>query len=78
MNKKQRKEIERLFDRLTEINEELECIKAEEEEKLYNLPENLQNSEKADQFTDAIDALDEAVDSITEACEKLEEIFNAE
>lgn len=78
MNKKQRKEIERIFDRLTEINEELECIKDEEEEKLYNLPENLQNSEKAEQFGTAIDALDEAMESITEACEKLEEIFNEE
>lgn len=76
MNKTQRKNIERLFDRLSEINEELEYIKNEEEEKMDNLPENLQNSVKYEEFEAAVKALDDALSSITEACDKLEELFN--
>lgn len=76
MNKTQRKNIERLFDRLSEINEELEYIKNEEEEKMDNLPENLQNSVKYEEFETAVEALDDALNSITEACDKLEELFN--
>ena len=76
MNKKQRKNIERLFDRLSEINEELEYIKNEEEEKMDNLPKNLQNSVKYEEFEAVVEALDDALTSITEACEKLEELFN--
>lgn len=76
MNKTQRKNIERLFDRLSEINEELEYIKNEEEEKMDNLPENLQNSVKYEEFETAVKALDDALSSITEACDRLEELFN--
>lgn len=51
-------------------------IKNEEEEKMDNLPENLQNSIKYEEFEAAVEALDDALSSITEACDKLEELFN--
>ncbi|MBO5149257.1 MAG: hypothetical protein J6B66_03330 [Anaerotignum sp.] len=41
-----------------------------------NLPENLQNSVKYEEFETAVEALDDALSSITEACDKLEELFN--
>ena len=51
-------------------------IKNEEEEKMDNLPENLQNSIKNEEFEAAVEAVDDALSSITEACDKLEELFN--
>ena len=51
-------------------------IKNEEEEKMDNLPENLQNSIKYEEFEAAVEALDDAPSSITEACDTLEELFN--
>lgn len=41
-----------------------------------NLPENLQNSIKYEEFEAAVEALDDAPSSITEACDTLEELFN--
>lgn len=75
MNKPRRKAIEDILSRLMDIAEELEAVRAEEEEAYDNMPESLQDSERGVAMADAIEALGEAYDSlqdmnceIAEAC----------
>lgn len=62
MNKKQREELSEILDIVTRIRDE-------EEEKYYNLPENLQGSERGDHFQEGIDKLYEIISSLEELTE---------
>lgn len=80
MNKKRRKEIERLVLELTTIKDDVEKIKDrldgvkldtetvrdEEQMAFENMPENLQGSEKGQAIEDYISSLDECVDELDE------------
>lgn len=75
MNKPRRKALESILARLMDIAEELEAVRAEEEEAYDNMPESLQYSERGEQMEAAIEALSEAYDAlqdmnidIAEAC----------
>ena len=74
MNAKVRKEIAKHIASLGEIKDKLESIMENEQEKYDNMPEGLQNSERADEMLEAIDNLGSAVSSIEEAVEYLENI----
>ena len=71
MNANRRKQIDKCFKRLEEIEgmigEVLEMIadvKNEEEEAYDNLPESLQETERGQAMYDAIDALDSAYEAL--------------
>lgn len=72
MNAKVRNEIAKHIVSLNEIKDKVESIMENEQEKYDNMPEGLQDSERADEMLDAIDNLDSAVSSIEEAVEYLE------
>lgn len=72
MNAKDRKLVSEWSDKLYKIKSEIEAMKEEQEERFDNMPEGLQDSERADEMLDAIDNLDSAVSSIEEAVEYLE------
>ena len=72
MNKVRRASLQKLFDRLTEIQEEIESIRDEEDESRENMPENLQNSERYEQSETASANMDEAIEYISSACDSLE------
>lgn len=74
MNAKVRKEIAKHIEALNEIKSRLETMQEDETEKLNNMPEGLQDSERADEMLEAIGNLDSAVSSIEEAVEYLENI----
>jgi len=74
MNAQQRKLLAELRDELTIIMDKIEQIKEEEEEKYYNLPEALQDSEKGDKFQENIDTLDDVWNTLSDACDTLEEV----
>lgn len=74
MNAQQRKLLAELRDELTIIMDKIEQIKEEEEEKYYNLPEALQDSEKGDKFQENIDTLDDVWNALSDACDTLEEV----
>lgn len=57
MNKNQRKELEKLLEIINEVQTQIDFIKDEEQEKLDNMPENLQNSERYSQMEEIINAL---------------------
>lgn len=74
MNAQGRKEIAKHIASLNEIKDKVESIMENQQEKYDNMPEGLQDSERADEMLEAVDNLDSAVSSIEEAVEYLENI----
>ena len=72
MNKARRKEIERIFNILSECMTDLDAVRDEEEEALYNLPESLQESTKGDEMQENIDDLDNIVSDLSDVIDELE------
>lgn len=72
MNKTQRNQIEKWIDSLTEIKEGVESMQEEEQDKLDNMPENLQESERGEQMQNGIENLEAAASSLEEAIDYLE------
>ena len=83
MNKKQRKELEKIQDRISEvqtniqcIREDLECIRGEEEDKKDNLPDAFQYGEQGDKMQEAIDQLEYLMDEIDQADSTLQGVYD--
>lgn len=66
MNKNRRKAIESIIDNLMDLSSEIEGIINDEQDALDNIPESLQESERANTMRDAIEALEDANSSIQE------------
>lgn len=81
MNAQRRKTIDGIITRLNKIKDEMNdirldiySVKEEEEECFGNLPESMQDGEKAETMQDAMDALDSAYDAVMDdQCVDLEE-----
>lgn len=71
MNKWLRNDLVKISEQVEELSSDIERIRDGEEEKLDNLPESLQDSNKAEAFQEVIDFLDDALTSMTEACEAI-------
>lgn len=72
MNKLRRKSLQEIFDKLSDLREEIESIKDEEDESRENMPENLQGSERYEQSETASYSMDEAMEYISSACDSIE------
>lgn len=59
MNKARKKRVDSVVARLTDLQTELEEIKADAETALENVPENLQGGQRAADLEDEISALEE-------------------
>lgn len=73
MNKPRRKELQAIYDLISEAKERLEAVRDEEEEYKDNMPENLQCSEKYERAEEIVDNLDEAIDELDTILETIEE-----
>lgn len=71
MNKWLRNDLMKINEQVEELSSDIERIRDGEEEKLDNMPESLQDSNKAEAFQEVIDFLDDALTSMTEACEAI-------
>lgn len=71
MNKKQREQIEKWIDSINEIREGVESMQEEEQYKLDNMPESLQESERGEQMQNGIENLEAAASSLEEAIDSL-------
>lgn len=71
MNKWLRNDLMKISEQVEELSSDIERIRDGEEEKLDNLPESLQDSNKAEAFQEVIDFLDDALASMSEACEAI-------
>ena len=76
MNSCQRKEIRKLIDQLEEIKDAVEVFMSEEQDKIDNIPENLQMSEKADNMQETYSNLEEAESLLEEVVFALENSIN--
>ena len=87
MNNVQRKQIKETIKYLQEVHDKidfgfndnvsLQDIADEEQEKLDNLPENLQSSEKANKFQIDIDSIETAIGEVEESAEYLIQAMDA-
>lgn len=75
MNKSRRNELSKIIRRLNtmqdkeglyDLIDELDTLKDEEQDYYNNIPENLQNSQRAQDSEQAIDNLEEALDLLNE------------
>lgn len=75
MNKQRRKKIEEAYKLMTDALTLLNYVRDEEQEALDNLPDNLQDSKRADDYTDNIDQLDYSIGNLEDAMNDLEELI---
>ena len=75
MNKFRRKTLQKIYDQLSDLREEIEAVKEEEDESRENMPENLQGSERYEQSETASSNMDEAMEYISSACDSLESVL---
>ena len=73
MNKNRRKRIADLRERIDIIKNELEEVMEEERDARDNLPNNLQDSEKAEKMDDTIGSIEYAIGNLEETIENLDE-----
>ena len=71
MNNQRRKEIAKAVAMLDDVNDILDGV---ENDAYDNMPENLQDSDRASNMQDNIDKLDDACSSISEIIDSLNEI----
>lgn len=74
MNKARRKWIDKITDKLLEIQTDLEDCRNEEEEAYDNMPESLQDSERGQAMQEAISAMEDADSSIQDAIDYLNDL----
>lgn len=74
MNKKRRKEIEKLKGSLSEVKNKLHNLLDEEQEAFDNMPESIQESERGELMQETIEYMEAALCSLEEAEESLTEI----
>ena len=72
MNKDRRKAIGDIYDKLIDIQSDLECIRDEEQEAFDNLPESIQYSARGERMEEYISSLEEALDYVDYAVESLD------
>lgn len=78
MNKQRRKALKEIVSKLEELKSEIESIQDEEQEAYDNIPESLNDSDRANEIYENIDALQdivynlegEVIDALNEIIEK--------
>lgn len=73
MNKARRKSIQQIIDTLTDLKENVDLLREEEQEAYDNLPESLQESERGEAMSSAIYNLEDAMENIDLVTDSLEE-----
>lgn len=76
MNKQRKKNIEKIMEQIMKLNENIEEVLWEEEDAYDNIPENLQESERARISEESIDLLTEAKDYLVDANDSLSSILD--
>lgn len=74
MNKVKRKRLETAFDRIVEVKDILEEVKADEQETIDNLPDAFRNGERGEEMRGYIEMMEEAYDYLDDAASVIEQI----
>ena len=75
MNKDRRSRINKIINQLTDLAEEIEAIREEEQEAYDNLPGSIMESERGEMMNDNISDLEIAQDDVSQAIEYLTSII---
>lgn len=73
MNKRRREELSSAMSLLEKASDIISSVLYEEQDCLYNIPENLQESERGMKMEKAVEELSEAIEYITNARESITE-----
>lgn len=72
MNKERRKQLEDCIAKLDEVQNEVDCLKDDEQEYYDNMPESLHGGEKGQNAEQCCSLLDEAVSNIQQAIKEIQ------
>lgn len=72
MNALRRKELQAIYDLISEAKDRLEAVKGDEEDYMYNMPENLQGSERYERAEEVVDILESSLDDLDTVLENIE------
>ena len=75
MNKKRRKILEEIANKVEELRESLQGLLDEEQEAYDNMPENLQVSERGCYMYDGISSMEESVSTLDDIADNLRDII---
>lgn len=79
MNKERRNELKKAVALIDQARYIIDGVQCDEQEALDNLPENLQNSEKAERMEEYLEVLDDILDDIDDGViDQLEFIIEGE
>ena len=73
MNNKRRKELRRAIEIIETALDIVNSVKDEEEDAMYNYPENLQGTEAYENMETAVDTMDDAISNIDDGISSLNE-----
>ena len=73
MNNKRRKELRRAIEIIETALDIVNQVKDEEEDSMYNYPENLQGTETYENMETAVDTMDNAISNIDDGISSLNE-----
>ncbi|MBJ0457546.1 hypothetical protein ITX49_17020 [Enterococcus casseliflavus] len=76
MNAKRRKSLKEIFEQVSELKNQLENLREEEEEYTENMPENLWGSERYEKSQEHINDMREAEDNLESAINLIESIVD--
>lgn len=76
MNAKRRKSLKEIFEQISELKNQLENLREEEEQYTENMPENLWGSERYEKSQEHINDMAEAEDSLDSAINLIESIVD--
>ena len=77
MNKQRRATLNQISELISNVYEDLESCKDQEEEYRDNMPENLQGSERYEKADNAVNMLEEALESLQQAMDNIEEVVES-
>ncbi len=75
MTEQVKKRLEEIRTRIQSIQDSIYSITSEEEDYMWNIPENLQNSDRYYAAEEAVDNLESASDAVSEADDELGELL---
>jgi hypothetical protein len=76
MNKTQRKQLAKIVDAFKENRDELNGFLGDEQDKMANMPDNLQGSERYSKMEEDCCGLEDALMSLDEVIDQLEALSN--
>lgn len=75
MNNNRRKKLLNIYEKLSNLLAELDCIIDDENEAFNNMPQSIQNTDKGELMQNGIDSLEIAKEKIETALSELEELM---